>query len=497
MEHVNKYIRKYLLPIIIIILIIPTFWKMLPYGMFSTQDFHIFRLVEFDKCVKSLQIPCRWSPDAGLGYGEPLFNFYGQFVYVIGEVFHLLGANIVNSIKLLFILSLVGSGIAMYFLAKAIWKDNAAAALSSVIYVYAPYRAVDVFVRGALPEAFAFILFPLVLLAVEKKSLGWFSILVAVLIITHNLSLVMFMPVLLVWIFYRKFWKGLLGLCFAALISAFYILPVAFESKFIDLNSTITGYFDFHNHFVTSFELFVSNFWGYGASVWGPNDGLSLSVGYVQWILPLFILFNTIYRYIVNRDKRFLTENLAFLILFAVGWIYIFLTHNKSTFIWEHLPFMSYIQFPWRFLGMVVFCFSLSAGAISKISNKWKLWLTIVISATAIALNFQFFRPDVWYKVGDSYYTTGAEWVRQRTASIGDFWPNFGHTIPKNPSDGKYINYFPGWVSRISEQGGLIPAAGSKFTDTPVRSMGNIISLVSIIAFLAIVSIPKRWKEKI
>ena len=142
---------------------------------------------------------------------------------------------------------------------------------------------------------------------------------------------------------------------------------------------------------------------------------------------------------------------------------------------------------------MVVFCFSLASGLLVVMFDKWKIWITILVCLAVIVLNAPFFRPDIWYKVGDSYYTTGKEWVRQRTASIGDFWPNFGYKIPSLPSDGKYINYFPGWVSKVSQKGGLIPAAGSRFTDTPVRVIGNIISIVSIIGFLIFLMFKNKW----
>jgi len=400
----------------------------------------------------------------------------------------------------------------MFFLAKRIWKNDYAALVSSMIYVYAPYRSVDVWVRGALPEAFSFIFFPLIILFIdrfiEKKKAAdilFFTLFLSILIITHNLSLVMFVPLLVVWVIFKlyesKNWKLLIPIVISSAgsiaLTAFYILPVAFESKFIDLGSTITGYFDFHNHFVTSYELFIRNFWGYGASVWGPNDGLSLAIGYVQWILPIFIFLILMYQYIRTHGKKFAIYHLQFIILFLMGWFYLFLTHNKSTVIWEHLPFMAYIQFPWRFLGMTVFCFSLASGLIITLFDKWKIWLTIVICGTVIVLNALFFRPDVWYKVTDSYYTTGIEWIRQRTASIGDFWPNFGHKIPDTPSYGTYINYFPGWISTTPEKNGLIPAKGSVFTDTPVRRIGNIISGISILGFLAFLVTRKKWEEKI
>ena len=505
MSKIINLLKKNIFILILLIISVQTFWRMLPAGMFSTQDFHFFRQLEFDKCVKSLQIPCRWAPDAGLGYGEPLFNFYGQFSYAVGEIYHLLGGSIIGSVKFLFVLSLLGSGVTMFFLAKRIWKNNYAAMISSVIYLYAPYRAVDVWVRGALPEAFSFILFPLIILFIDKYienkkfiDIFWFSLFLGVLIITHNLSLVMFAPLLAVWIIFRLFesknWKLLpwiiLSVVASSLLMAFYILPVVFESKFIDLGSTITGYFDFHNHFVTSFELFVSSFWGYGASVWGPNDGLSLAVGYLQWILPILTL-----AVLVIKKKIF--ENKEFIILFVLGWFYLFLTHNKSTFIWEHLPFMAYIQFPWRFLGMAVFCFALAAGLIVTFFDKWKIWLTVLVCAVAVCLNFSFFREDIWYKVNDVYFTTGAEWVRQRSASIADFWPNLGHNIPDKPSDGKYINYFPGWISLTPEVDGLIPAKGSVLTDTPTRRIGNIISLIALFGFVVAFVTRNKWKKEI
>lgn len=487
MQKVINFLRKNIILVLILILVIPTFYRMVRVGMFSTQDFHIFRLVEFDKCVKSLQVPCRWSPDAGLGYGEPIFNYYGQFAYAVGEVFHLFGVSFIDSIKILFVISLLGSALAMYFLAKKIWKNKFGALTSSILYIYAPYRAVDVWVRGALPEAFCFILFPLIILSIEKKSLIWFSILISLLILTHNLSFVMFLPILIIWLIYRKFWMGVIGFVIAALISSFYILPVVFESKFVDLQSTITGYFDFRAHFITLYQIFISRFWGYGASVWGPNDGLSLSIGQIQWILPLAI---SIWLLIKNKLK----QNKEFMILLLTGFFYLFLTHNKSTFIWNLIPVMAYIQFPWRFLGIATFCLALSGGSLFGLfDKKYSLVFTVLVVLLVILLNIMFFREDIWYRVNDSYYTTGAEWVRQRTASIGDFWPNFGHKIPDSPSNGKFINYFPGWIGAMPLNG-LIPSNDVKFTDTPVRRVGNIISLVSILG-LAVFSI-KTWKEK-
>ena len=479
-----KKLNKYKFLILTIFLIIPTFWNMVPKGIYSMQDFHLFRLFEFDKCIKSFQIPCRWAPDAGLGFGEPLFNFYGQFSYVFGEMFHLAGGSFINSIKFSFILSLVGSAIAMYFLAKSLWKNEYSSVLSSLLYLYAPYRAVDVWVRGALPESFSFILFPLIILAVEKKNLFFFSLLTFILVITHNLSFVMFLPLLLIWIIYRKWFKGFIGFVIAGLLSAFYTLPVIFESKFVNLGSTTTGYFDFRAHFITLKQIFLDLSWGYGGSTWGSGDGLNLSVGLAQWIIPVVTL---ILLFLAKKIKG----NKEFLLLLVFGFIYLLLTHNKTAFMWEALTFMKYIQFPWRFLGIAVFCFALASGVLfNVIKNKFFIGLVfILLTVYSLSFTVNYFRPDIWYPVSDNYFLEGSEWDRQRTASIGDFWPNFGHKIPDTPSDGTYINYFPGWVG-ADPKDGLIPSGNVEFKDTPIRKLGNIVSLISLLGIII-------WRKKL
>ncbi len=478
MQKLIKFVKNNYFLFLVILFSVFSFIRMLKPGMYSTQDFHLFRLFEFDKCVKSLQIPCRWAPDAGLGYGEPVFNFYGQIPYALGEIYHLIGGTFIDSIKFLFVLSLIGSGLSMFYLARNLWKSDWGGLVSAIVYIYAPYRALDVWVRGALPEALSFVILPLLVLAIEKKKAYWFSFLLALLILTHNLSLLLFLLVILTWIIYRKFWKAIPASILSLGISAFYILPVIFESKFITLNSTLEGYFNFRGHFVTLHQLLTSRFWGYGASAFGPEEFMSRAVGQIQWILPLMIFFWIL---IIKKLKK----NIPFLIIFLLGWFFLFLTHNKSTFIWEMVKPMVFIQFPWRFLGPAVFCFALASGKAAGFLKKGKVLISLTLAILIILLNYSFFKEDIWYKVDDSYYLTGEQWDIQRSASIGDFWPDFGHIIPNKPSDGRYLNYFPGW-NREPDKDGLIPSDGAVFKDTPVRRIGNIISLVSLVGLIGL-----------
>ncbi|MBI2596227.1 hypothetical protein HYW46_05850 [Candidatus Daviesbacteria bacterium] len=541
--------------LLLLILLVPTFWRLIRPGIFSMHDFHVFRLYEYDKCVADLQIPCRWAPDSAYEYGEPMFNFYAQLPYAFGEFFRFLGFSVLDSIKALFISSLVLSATAMFLLAKQFWGNNLSALISALIYVYAPYRAVDVWVRGALPEALAFIFFPLItyffndyVFNKNTRSLFLFGVSLAGLILTHNLSVLMFLVFFSFWAIYfftkYKAWNLLpkfilLGILVFGL-TAFYTLPVAFESKLITLTETTKGYYDFNLHFVTLKQLLISRYWGYGASQWGEDDRLSLSVGQIQWILPVIIAVLVL---IKKRQRQYL----SFFFLLGLGWFMLLLTHNKSVLIWDLVKPLSFVQFPWRFLGSAVFLFAFASGAMFTLFKKSYLnkLLFLVVTTLLISLNTSFFFEDLWFKFDDREFFSGKNYEQQVTSAIHDFWPKTGSKIPANfaPKAGFFLEgmgsakliekrsnkqiytvdsnqnsvvqfplvYFPGWEGfsdnkkiNLSPSGeyGLVtvntkPAdkiINLKFVDTPIRVIGNFVSAVSVGALVIFLIFFKRKK---
>src|SRR3989338_1341226 len=540
--------------IVLMVLSIPTFFQMLRSGIYSMQDFHLFRLYEFDRCVKDLQLPCRWSPDVGLEYGQPLFNFYTQLPYALGEFFVLAGLSKIDTIKLLFIFSLVGSSVSMFFLAQRFWRKTSSALVSGIIYLYAPYRAVDVWVRGAPPEALAFLLSPAIILffnnylsSKKTKDLILFSVLFAVLINVHNLSALMLSPFLVLWgtfvLFQNKGWRKIFlpligALLFSFSLSSFYLIPVIAESNLVHLNYTISGYFDFRGHFAAINQILFSRFWGYGGSVFGTEDGLSLSVGLIQWALPLFAI---LVFFAKNHKDRW-----KVLVLVLIGWISLFFTHNRSAFIWEKVSALHYLQFPWRWLSIAVFSFSLASGSILVLVKKYEKVVCGLIVLAVIVQNVTFFREDIWYKINDQEQFSGEKWEQQIASSIGDYLPatafQFPFKIaPPKPSflDGSGsselvekksnkltyklnvdtdsqvqfpVAFFPGWgvsvngqkvLAQPSGEYGLVTANVPKgshtivlnFSDTVPRKIGNIVSAASITGLLILYIVRRRSKN--
>ncbi len=107
-----------------------------------------------------------WAPTVGRSYD--LLRVEGPLPYLIAELIHLIGLNYLDSIKLVYALAWVSSGLAMYALARR-YLSQPASLLAATLYVYLPSHIAAVYVRGAFSESVAWALFPLALLAVVRE----------------------------------------------------------------------------------------------------------------------------------------------------------------------------------------------------------------------------------------------------------------------------------------------------------------------------------------
>lgn len=424
-------------------------------GYFNMHDdLQMMRQLELEKCFSDGQIPCRWVPDMGYGYGFPLFNFYPQLPYLTGELFRIMQFSFVDTAKLTFALSFILSGLAMYFLAKEFF-GRWGGVISSIFYVWAPYHSVDIYVRGAMNEAWALIWFPLILwtayklLLEDKKSSKWIIGLALSwtgLLLSHNLMAMIFFPVFTGWclIFWiknhdvKKIFQFVLSGAVALGLSAFFTLPAIFEQKYVHVDSLTQGYYEYIAHFATIGQLLFSRFWGYGASIWGPNDGMPFQVGHVHWILSLILLAIGVAAFL-NRKKNKINLNIFYATIYSIGfaWFAAFMAHQNSTFIWQRIGALAFVQFPWRFLTIVILGFSFAAGSVAVLLPKrFAIISGFLLVVLLVALNWNYFLP-LSGKMGtltDAQKFTGAAWDLQRTAGIFDYLPETAKENPKDPS---------------------------------------------------------------
>jgi hypothetical protein len=444
-------------------------------GYFNMHDdLQMMRQLQMEKCFIDGQIPCRWVPDMGYGFGFPLFNFYPPLPYLFGELFRLVGFDFTTTAKLTFAFSIILSGVFMYYLTKEFY-GRAGAVLSSVFYMWAPYHAVDVYVRGAMNESWALTFFPLIMWAgyrlivstTKANNAKWLLILAFSyfgLLTSHNLMVLIFTPVFGLWLllhlWQRSAWKKVgplfLSGIWAFCMGAFFTIPAVVENGFTQIRSQLIGYYEYTAHFVSIDQLLFSRFWGYGPSVWLEEDRMSFQIGYVHWILTLFVALFLVIR-IHAKDKHNIVKEikndtllLVSGLFLAVGWVSAYMTHLKSVAIWQSIDQLKYLQFPWRFLTLVIFGFSFAIGVIPGLFADWKkhhnmvlriiatvpqVFITGLLIILAIGTSWSYFLPEGG-KLGnltDEQKFTGAAWDLQQTAGIYDYLPIGAKRAPNGP----------------------------------------------------------------
>lgn len=453
-----KFIWRFRVLVVLFLLIIPAFQDLLHPGFFPMHDdLQVFRLFQVDKCFHDGQLPCRWVPDAGFGYGYPLMEFYPPMPYYPMEILVLLGFGFFWPVKIIFALAFIFSALGMYLLAKEFFGPWGGL-IASVLYTYSPYHSVDIYVRGALNEAWGMVWFPFVLLYIYRlivkeknhRNFIFLSLALALQITSHNVMTMVFAPSAIIWALFWL-WRSrkvlplrdlILAGLFGVGLAAFFFIPVVLEQRYVHVDSMTVGYFNYLAHFADLKQLFTSRFWGYGGSTWGPEDGMSFAIGLIQWIGALLVAGVAAYRLLFwrkwaagprrGRSIKSHSINLSILMAVAFGFAYAFLSHGRSVEIWKVIPLLQYAQFPWRLVALIVFYFSFASGYLATLTLPKILkptLLTILILGT-ILWNVQFFHVERHTRITLAEKLSGLAWENQVTGGIFDYLPR---SAPKPP----------------------------------------------------------------
>jgi hypothetical protein len=535
--------RKLLPWLGVILLSFFSFKSLLKPGYFPMHDdMQAMRVLQMDKCFRDGQIPCRWVPDMGFGYGYPQFLYYSPLPYYLMEAVHLSGFSVLDSVKIGFALSFVASGLSMFLLGQALW-GSWGGLVSAIFYVYAPYRVSDVYTRGAVGEFWAMAFLPLIFWAILKlvkkeqfRSVAFLALACGGLMLTHNITTLAFTPLAALWglflLWRERKWRLLprlvLGGFWGFALAGFFILPVVLEKRFVHVETMTMGYFNYLAHFLSLRQLFFSGHWGYGSSELGQFDDLSFSLGLWHWLLAAIVVAASA---LYKQRKHLLTVGFIFLLALGV----IFMTHQRSVFIWNLLPFLKYFQFPWRFLSPATFLLSLLAGGILLFidSRRTKVFISLILVLVVIVFNSFYCRPRLWYEISDQDKFSGELWEKQLTISIFDYLPIYAASPPaqKAPEGPEVIEgeaqinafkkgtdwqegevtvfkeariqlplyYFPGFTLYLNGRKAALDRSSSlglisfkapvgdhqfrvKLERTPVRWMGDLLSLGALLA---------------
>lgn len=504
---------------------VPSVVPLLSPGYFPMHDdTQVARVIEMGKSLTEGQFPVRMVRDLGYGYGYPIFNFYGPLPYYVGGALYALGVPALTATKLMMGLGVTLPAVALFVVVTHFlgWQ---AGLVSSLLYLYSPYHAAQIYVRGAVGEYWTLIFWPLILYGFLRSSVVIGSLGVAGAILSHTLMgyvtiLFAIVGVAVSWIGKRKIpVQHVLMVLLGLGLSAFFWLPALAEMGYTSVSGQVSATAHYADHFVCPGQLW-SSLWGFGGSAPGCIDGMSFMVGKAQILLAAL----GVALWILRSPKK----GVALLTVGAtLGLVGVFMTLPYSEFLWRVVPGFPYLQYPWRFLSVAGFGFSLLGGVIllGIKKNVYQFIAAIIVSTFILVMNMKWFVPQYTYsassktfedpkdlrfrvsKISDEYLPSALPRPKEESATAFDTIE--GRKIEETATIARYVvestaaseivvrkAYFPGWRYWINNQeviprieGGLPVFAlepGQSvielaFTDTPIRTIGNMVSLVSLL----------------
>lgn len=548
-------IEKILLPILLIFISLVPLLDLFQPGMFLSHDGQdqVARITNFYQSLSEGNLVPRWAANLNWGYGHPILMFLYPLPSYLASLFHLLGLSFVDSVKLVFGVTFVLSGITMYLWVREFLGEKAGF-IAGIFYMFAPYRFVDLYVRGSIGEHVFFLFPPLVLFFLLKlsRTVKWRyivggSLSLAGLILSHNALSLMFLPMIFVYGFYLlwqvKFKKYFLLNTFYLIllgssISAFFWLPAFFEGRYTLRD--IVAITDYPSRFTTMTDLIYSP-WNYGIS-----GEFSTQVGIMQWlviILSIGIMF-----YLMKKRSQYRPIYAGLLAIFFLA---IFLMTSPSLFIWQNLTILQKFQFPWRFLSLAIFPPAVLAGIfVSLFSGKKQVFVLLFLGSLVLWLNKDYWHAKGFFDKPESFYAR----IYEGTTDTGESSPRWSVRFMEKRSseplaviDGEAVVeqkkrlsnahlynveakvwtrfventlYFPGWEILVFPEKGQIDGNGKvrvefqdpnwrglqtfylqpgnywilvHFAETKLRKLADTISLLAIFALFA----PLAFRKKI
>lgn len=416
-------------------------------GLLNTRGggdspFLLQRLHQLETAVRDGHFPVRWMPDANYGYGYPFYNFYAPLSIYITTGMRMLGLSYVRAIQAAQLLGFVVAAWGMFALGRR-WMGGAWGGLvTAVAYTAAPFHLVNVYVRGdSLAEFWAMAFYPLVILAVDglfgaqgqqrTSRVALLALAYAALILSHNISALIFSPFLLLYVGLR--WLGVaqasgdtqsaagagrylgaaaLALLLAFGLSAWFFVPALVEQDLAQLGPVTEGYFHYSNHFRSADLVQPSPIFDYSVA-----GGKAFRMGLAQAIAAaaglVVLLFN-----LRSPGRRAWLMPRVFVVLGLL--IATFMITSLSRFLWDNLPLLPFTQFPWRFLSVQAFFTALAAGALALLPGRRVL--APLLAVLLLVAGLAGLRTD-------HLILTDADVTPQRLAEYEWFTGNIGSTV--------------------------------------------------------------------
>ena len=516
-------------------------------GWYTSHDgeHQLVRQYIFDRAIKAGHIPPRIDRQLLNGLGYPLFTFTYQLPFILGEPFRLLGLSVQDTVKIVFILTYIASGLAMYLFAQELW-GKLPGFFSALLYLWAPYRFSVLFVRASLGEHVALVFVPLLLWSLNRKFLTPTRLVVgalsfAGLVLSHVMAAQIFLPLIVLFCLAKLFTSSkrkflthtVLVFTFGIGLSSYYLLPaVVHRSAIQGLNRHF-----YTDHFVSLKQLLYSP-WGYGFSQLGTaNDDMSFQIGLAQWLVVAVATGLWLWKARLNQASSLLAGFVLSVLMML----------RLSTPIWNYLILYQHwfiIDIPWRWGALATFTAAALGGfVLSQLTGRKKFILLVLVASLAVYGNRNHLRVNEYLSYPDErlarYDGTSTSYDEYQSALAKESMVKGPDLKPIELLSGQadiqvtqslphklifrarvdaatqlQINtvYFPGWALLVNRQSQSIQSLLAEgvprlklepgtytidltYRQTPVMRLGNAISLLTAGLILLFMIKPKPYAQ--
>lgn len=374
-----------------------TFCALVPwfhYGIPSGHDFefHFNSWVEVLNQWRQGIVYPHWAAWAHSGYGEARFIFYPPVSWTLGGI--LSAALPWNVVPGAFVwLVLTAAGCSMFVAAKQ-WLSPTNALFSAILYALNPYHLIIVYWRSALAELICAIYLPLLLLCIVqlpakgRRMVVPMALLLAAGWLTNVPSAVMMhylLAVLVLWIaFSRRKWDvfapAAIAVIAGAALAAVYLLPVWHQRAWVSLDQVLSPGVRPQENFLFAHTTDVE------------HDKFNLVISVLaasEFALAAFAL-------VLWRGKR-LAQLWRPVVVVGIASALIMLPFTSS--LWNHLPELRYVQFPWRW--MLVFNMVVVLAVVVGLERWWARGVVFLLLVAPVLIGAQRILAPYWDNTGD------------------------------------------------------------------------------------------------
>ena len=317
----------------------------------------------------------RWTEWANHGFGEPRFLFYPPLSWMLGAALSFVAPwNAVPGLFIVLVQTL--AGICAFTLARR-FLPSRAALIGAACYAANPYALLIIYMRSDFAEQLACALMPLVVLAAlqlcelgenrghsQAHAMAFFAVMFAGVWLSNAPAGVMASysaALIFAWAAaeeksLRPLWRGACGLVLGFGLASFYLVPAAYEQRWVNIGQALSsGLLPSENFLYTQIS--------------DPEHNTFNSIA--SSVAMLLMLMTGIAAMVARRaaanERQYEETRKLWRVLLALSTVAAILMLRVTSIVWEHLPELRFLQFPWRWMAILAVLYAyFVAAALSR-----------------------------------------------------------------------------------------------------------------------------------